>query len=55
MSDLDFYRTRAGRTYYEQTLPALVTAIQRLAAALERVADDEPDPETPDPEDNDRD
>ena len=36
MSDLDFYRTRAGRTDCEHTLPSLVAAIQRLTAVLER-------------------
>lgn len=41
MSDLDFYRTRAGRTYFEVTLPSIARAIDRLAVALERVAEDQ--------------
>ena len=37
MSDFDFYQTRAGRQYYEKTLPALVEQIRRLADAVERL------------------
>ena len=36
MSDLDFYRTVAGRRYYEQTLPELVRHLGRIADLLER-------------------
>ena len=32
---LDFYRSRAGRTYFEATLPKLVKALERIADALE--------------------
>ncbi len=32
---LEFYKTRAGRTYFEATLPRLIKAIERLADALE--------------------
>jgi hypothetical protein len=54
MSDLDFYRTRAGRTYFEVTLPSLVTAINRLAAALEQhdERDGELDSGAPEPRDD---
>ena len=31
MSDTEFYQTRAGRTYYEKTLPELVQQVRRLA------------------------
>ncbi len=35
MSDeVAFYRTRAGRTFYDSTLPELVQAIQRLTDAV---------------------
>jgi hypothetical protein len=34
----DFYNTRAGRTYYDKTLPELVEQFRRLAAAVERLA-----------------
>jgi hypothetical protein len=39
MSDVVFYRTRAGREYYEKTLPELVEQVKRLADALERLVD----------------
>jgi len=35
---IDFYRTRAGLTFFEATLPRLVAAVERLAAAAERIA-----------------
>jgi len=31
---LDFYRTRAGRTFFEATLPNLTRALVRLADSL---------------------
>ena len=37
MSDVEFYQTRAGRTYYEKTLPDLVEQLRRLAEALEKL------------------
>ena len=37
MSDIEFYQTRAGRTYYEKTLPDLVEQLRRLADAVERL------------------
>jgi len=37
MSDTEFYNTRAGRTYYEKTLPELVEQLRRLAAAVEKL------------------
>jgi hypothetical protein len=39
MSDLEFYRTAAGRQYYERTLPDLVEQLRRLADATERLVD----------------
>lgn len=36
MSEPAFYQTRAGRTFYEKTLPELVEQIRRLADAVER-------------------
>ena len=37
MSDVEFYQTRAGRTYYEKTLPELVEQLRRLAEAMEKM------------------
>ena len=37
MSDVEFYQTRAGRTYYEKTLPELVEQLRRLATAVEKL------------------
>ena len=37
MSDTEFYNTRAGRTYYEKTLPELVEQLRRLAEAMEKL------------------
>ena len=39
MSETDFYNTRAGRTYYEKTLPELVEQLRRLAEAVERLVE----------------
>ena len=33
---LDFYRTRAGRTYFESTLPRIAKALERIADSLEK-------------------
>lgn len=32
----EFYETKAGRTFFELTLPRLIAAIERLAEALEK-------------------
>jgi len=37
MSDVEFYQTRAGRTYYEKTLPELIEQLRRLAEAVEKL------------------
>ena len=57
MSDMHFYLTKAGRRYYDVTLPELVRQITRIADALERIADTgsvnterADEPETPDKE-----
>ena len=34
----EFYQTRAGRRFYEATLPDLVREVKRLADAAERIA-----------------
>ena len=39
MSDLDFYQTRAGREFYDKTMPELVRQIARLNELLERVVE----------------
>ncbi len=38
MSDVPFHLTMMGRRFYEHTMPALVEAIDRLNANLERLA-----------------
>ncbi len=37
MNELEFYQTRAGRTYYEKTLPELVEQLRRLADAVDKL------------------
>ena len=37
LSDVEFHQTRAGRTYYEKTLPELVEQLRRLAEAMEKL------------------
>jgi hypothetical protein len=37
MSETEFYNTRAGRTYYDKTLPELVEQLRRLAEAVEKL------------------
>lgn len=39
MNEPAFYQTRAGRTFYEKTLPELVEQIRRLADAVERLTE----------------
>ena len=39
MTDLDFYQTRAGRQFYDHTLPELVAQVRRLADAVERLVE----------------
>ena len=43
MSDVPFYMTRGGRTFYEHHVPRLIEAIEKLAEAVERLADDKSD------------
>ena len=38
MTDVPFHLTLMGKRFYEGTLPALVEAIERLNANLERMA-----------------
>jgi hypothetical protein len=37
MSDVPFYRTQLGHTYYGHTLPKLVRELERLNTNLERL------------------
>ena len=37
MSQLEFYQTRAGRSYYEHTLPELIRQLERLNENLEKL------------------
>jgi len=39
MSDLQFYRTRAGRTFFEHTLPELIRQLERLNENLEKLVE----------------
>ena len=36
----EFFETRAGRTFYEHTVPELVRQLERLNANLERITND---------------
>jgi hypothetical protein len=37
MSELEFYRTRAGREYYQRSLPELVEQIRSLTDVVEKL------------------
>ena len=39
MSHVPFYMTRAGRTFYERTMPGLVRELARLNETLEKLLD----------------
>ena len=41
MTDVSFYLTRMGRTYYEHTLPELVRQLQRLNEKLAALIDNQ--------------
>ncbi len=45
---LDFYRTHAGKKFFEADLPRMISAMERLADAAERLADAK-DKENPEP------
>ena len=50
MTEVPFHSTRAGRTYYEHTVPKLVEQLTRVADALERLIElHQPNPEKEDP------
>ena len=37
MSDVQFYQTRMGRTFYEHTMPELVREIKKLNELLQKL------------------
>ncbi len=39
MSEIPFYQTRAGRTFYESTMPALVAELARLNDLLAKLVE----------------
>lgn len=39
MTEVPFHATRMGARFYEHTVPELARAVERLASALERIAD----------------
>ena len=39
MSDAPFHQTRMGRTFYESTLPALVTELRHIAGSLRQLVE----------------
>jgi hypothetical protein len=39
MSGSEFYRTKAGRTFYERDVPRIAEALDRVAEALEVISD----------------
>ena len=45
MSEVPFYQTRAGRTFYEVHIPRLIEAVERLAAAVEKLVEDQEEDE----------
>ena len=47
--DVPFHATRMGQKYYEHTLPRIVEQLERIAAALERLADADETPGTTEP------
>lgn len=38
----EFYATRAGRTFFDVTMPALVSELARLNALLEKLVEQRP-------------
>jgi len=41
MGEVPFHATRMGQKYYEHTLPRLIELLERIAAALEAIAESE--------------
>ena len=39
MSEVQFFQTAMGRTYYERTMPALVAELARLNTLLEKLVE----------------
>ena len=39
MSDVEFYRTRMGHTFYNHNVPALIEQLTRLNNMLERLVE----------------
>jgi hypothetical protein len=39
MSEVPFYQTRAGRTFYEVHIPRLIEVLERLTVAVEKLAE----------------
>ena len=39
MSEVPFYQTRAGRTFYEVHVPRLIEVLERLTVAVEKLAE----------------
>jgi hypothetical protein len=39
MSNVPFYETRTGRTYYESTMPSLVAELAKLNSLLAQIID----------------
>jgi hypothetical protein len=39
MSEVPFYQTRAGRIFYEVQVPKLIDVLERLAVAVEKLAE----------------
>lgn len=43
MTEVPFYQTRGGRAFYGHHVPRFIEAIEKLAEAVERLADDRSD------------
>jgi hypothetical protein len=41
MSEVPFYQTRAGRTYYEVHIPKLIEVLERLTVAVEKLGEEQ--------------
>lgn len=46
MSEVPFYQTRAGRTYYEVHIPRLIEVLERLTVAVEKLSEQQEEEES---------
>lgn len=41
MSEVPFYQTRAGRTFYEVHVPKLIEVLERITVAVEKLVENQ--------------